>query len=330
MGRDVANTDEHERLHQIAKLLTSKSPTSYGRVTTVNSWVSSQLQYQESPVTRSAVEALEDRAGDCGEYTTVMVALLRAMGIPARRAVGRFYDFDTLSAHAWVEVALPKRSGEPHWFVADPTFAWATAIEEEKAAYVQLNDRMLLYPAKPTIKLEGTTANRISDIFLNRRKTDEERFSDPAEADRFVDLVIAAVDKEISGGAQLLADGDLLLRRESASIVGSPYVIVDRPLSPESSTRIQLRLENDERLSLDVTAGDSMEIGAETISRLRSAYQDLNSHFFRNQTAFRNIELTYIRDLHSESSTPSAFVSGDTLLSTPSTASSRDFQGAVF
>ena len=198
VGRDVDNTDEYERLHQIAKLLTSKSPTSYGRVTTVNSWVSSQLQYQESPVTRSAVEALEDRAGDCGEYTTVMVALLRAMGIPARRAVGRFYDFDTLSAHAWVEVALPKRSGEPHWFVADPTFAWATAIEEEKAAYVQLNDRMLLYPAKPTIKLEGTTAKRISDIFLNRRKTDEERFSDPAEADRFVDLVIAAVEKEIS------------------------------------------------------------------------------------------------------------------------------------
>ncbi len=180
VGRDVAGRDEQEQLHQIAELLASKSPTSYGRVTTVNSWVSSRLQYQESPVTRSAVEALEDRAGDCGEYTTVMVALLRAMGIPARRATGRLYDFDTLSAHAWVEVALPKRSGELHWFVADPTLAGTTAIEEEKAAYVQFNDRMLLYPVKPTIRLEGTTARRTSDIFLNRRKTDEERFAEPA------------------------------------------------------------------------------------------------------------------------------------------------------
>jgi len=300
VGRDVADREEQEQLHQIAELLASKSPTSYGRVTTVNSWVSSQLRYQESPVTRSAIEALEDRAGDCGEYTTVMVGLLRAMGIPARRATGRLYDFDTLSAHAWVEVALPKRSGKMHWFVADPTFAGTTAIEEEKAAYVQLNDRMLLYPVKPIIRLEGTTARRSSDIFLNRRKTDEERFVEPAEADSFIDIVIATVDQEISSGAQRLRDGGLLFRRESASIVGSPYVIVNRPLSPESSSKLQVRLENDERLVLDVTAGNGSEFDAETISNLRSGYQDLNNHFFAGEPAHHNLELIYIRDRHSD------------------------------
>jgi len=300
VGRDVADRDEQEQLHQIAEILASKSPTSYGRVTTVNSWVSSRLQYQENPVTRSAVEALEDRAGDCGEYTTVMVALLRAMGIPARRATGLLYDFDTLSAHAWVEVALPKRNGETHWFVADPTFAGTTVIEEEKAAYVQFNDRMLLYPVKPTIRLEGTTARRTSDIFFNRRKTDEERFAEPAQANTFVDMVIARVDQEISSGAQRLADGGLLLRRESASIVGSPYVIVDRPLAPESTNRIQLRLENDEWLVLDVTASNGSEFDTETISGLRSAYQDLNNQFFAGVPAFRNLELIYIRDRHSD------------------------------
>ena len=300
VGRDVADRDEQEQLHQIAELLASKSPSSYGRVTTVSSWVGSRLRYQESPVTRSAVEALEDRAGDCGEYTMVMVALLRAMGIPARHATGWLYNFDRFSAHAWVEVALPKRSGETHWFVADPTFAGTTAIEEEEAAYVQCNDRMLLYPVKPTIRLEGTTARRTSDIFLNRRKTDEERFAEPAQADTFIDIVIAAVDKEISSGAQRLADGDLLLRRASASIVGSPYVIVDRPLDPESSSRIQLRIKNAERLVLDVTAGNGSEIDAEEISSLRSAYQDLNDHFFAGEPAYRNLELIYLRDLHSD------------------------------
>ena len=300
VGRDVAGRAEQEQLHEIAELLASKSPTSYGRVTTINSWVSSQLKYQESPVTRSAVEALEDRAGDCGEYTTVMVALLRAMGIPARRATGRLYDFDTLSAHAWVEVALPTRSGELHWFVADPTLAGTTAIEKEKAAYVQFNDHMLLYPVKPTIKLEGTTARRTSDLFFNLPRIGEERFAKPSEADKFIDIVIATVDEEISSGAQRLAEGDLLLRRESASIVGSPYVIVDRPLAPESSNRIQLRLENQERLVLDVTAGNSSEFDTVMISRLRSVYQDLNNHFFTGEPAFRNLELIYIRDRHSD------------------------------
>jgi transglutaminase-like putative cysteine protease len=300
VGRDITERDEREQLDQIAEFLASKSPTSYGRVIAVNSWVSSRLQYQESPVTRSAVEALEDRAGDCGEYTTVMVALLRAMGIPARRATGRLYDFNTLSAHAWVEVALPKRNGDLHWFLADPTFAGTTAIEEEKAAYVQFNDRMLLYPVKPIIRLEGTTARRSSDIFLNRRKKDEEQFAEPAEADTFIEIAIATIDQEISSGAQRLKDGELLLRRESASIVGSPYVIVDRPLTQESSNRIQVRLENDERLVLDLTAGTSSEIDAESMTILRSGYHDLNNHFFAGEPAFHNLELIFIRDRHSD------------------------------
>lgn len=300
VGRDVADRDEHDQLHQVAEHLASKSRTSYGRVTTVNSWVGSRLQYQESPVTRSAVEALEDRAGDCGEYTTVMVALLRAMGIPARRATGLLYEFGPLSAHAWVEVALPKRSGELHWFVADPTLAGTTTIEEEKAAYIQFNDRMLLYPVKPTIRLEGTTARRTSDLFFNRRMTDEELFAEPAQADTFIDTVIATVDQEISSGTQSLVDGGLLLRRASASLVGSPYVIIDRPVVPESSNRIQLRLENEERMVLDVTAGTNSKFNAETISSLRSVYQDLNDPFFAGEPAFRNLELIYIRDRHSD------------------------------
>ncbi len=300
VGRDVADRDEKEQLHQIAELLASKSPTSYGRVTAVNSWVSSRLQYQESPVTRSAVEALEDQAGDCGEYSTVMVALLRAMGIPARRATGLLYEFGPLSAHAWVEVALSKRSGDLHWFVADPTLAGTTAIEEKKAAYIQFNDRSLLYTVKPTIRLEGMTARRTSDLFFNRRMTDEELFAEPAQADTFIDIVIATVDQEISSGTQSLVDGGLLLRRASASLVGSPYVIIDRPVVPESSNRIQLRLENEERIVLDVTAGPHSEFNAEIISSLRSVYQDLNGPFFAGEPAFRNLELVYIRDRHSD------------------------------
>jgi transglutaminase-like putative cysteine protease len=298
VGRDVADSIEKERLREIADNLAKESPTAYGRVTAVNSWVSSHLRYQESPVNRSAFEALEDRAGDCGEYATVMVALLRTMGIPARRATGQLYDFDSLSAHAWVEVALRTRSGEIHWFAVDPTFAGTTAIDKEKAAYIQFKDRMLLYPVKPTVRLERTTASRSSDIFLNHHKGDAELFAEPAQIDAFIHNVIATVDRAISSGAERLAEGGLLLRRESASILGSPYVIVDRPLIPENSNQIQLRLENEEYLVLDVRAGINSELEATTISGLRSVYEDLNDLFFAGGPAFHNLELIYIRDRH--------------------------------
>ena len=51
---------------------------------------------------------------------------------------------------------------------------------------------------------------------------------------------------------------------------------------------------------LDVTAGTNSEFNAETISSLRSVYQDLNDPFFAGEPAFRNLELIYIRDRHSD------------------------------
>jgi hypothetical protein len=300
IDRDIENSGEGERLRKITDTLASKSPSAFDRVVAVNSWVSSHLHYQESPATRSAVEALEDRSGDCDEHTTLMVALLRSMAIPARRATGLLYNFDTLSAHAWVEVGLPKRDGTVHWFIVDPTLAGTSPIEEEKASYVQFRDRILLYPIKPTIHLQGMTGRRTTDILFNWREPDARPFTNPTQAIRFVDLVTSSVDREISGGAENLADAGLLLRRESASIVGSPYLIVDRPLAAESSMSIQLRLENEERLVLDLTAGNESDLDPGAILSLRTVYRDLGNSLFAGKPAFHNLELVYIRDRHSD------------------------------
>jgi transglutaminase-like putative cysteine protease len=300
IGRDIENSSQGERLRRIADTLASKSPSAYDRVVAANSWVSNHLRYQVSPATRSAVEALEDRSGDCDEHATLMLALLRATGIPARRATGLLYNFDTLSAHAWVEVGLPKRDGAVHWFIVDPTLAGTSPAEEEKTTYVQFRNRTLLYPMRPSVSLKGMTGQRTTDILLNWRNQAERPISGPSEAIKFVDLVTSSVDQEISGGAQRLANAGLLLHRESASILGSPYLIVDRPLASESPSAIQLRLENEERLVLDLTAGDGSEIDDEVISRLRATYRDLSSTFFSGRPAYHNLELVYLRDRHSD------------------------------
>ncbi len=69
----------------------------------------------------SALQVLESRQGDCNEHTVLFVALARALGLPARTAVGLVYLNGSFFYHAWPEVWL----GE--WVATDPTFGQAPA-----------------------------------------------------------------------------------------------------------------------------------------------------------------------------------------------------------
>jgi hypothetical protein len=64
----------------------------------------------------SAVQVLESGSGDCNEHTVLYVAMARALGLPARTAVGLVYLDNAFFYHAWPEVWL----GE--WVAVDPTF----------------------------------------------------------------------------------------------------------------------------------------------------------------------------------------------------------------
>ena len=64
----------------------------------------------------SAVQVLESGRGDCNEHTVLYVTLARALGLPARTAVGLVYVNGAFFYHAWPEVWL----GE--WVAVDPTF----------------------------------------------------------------------------------------------------------------------------------------------------------------------------------------------------------------
>ena len=304
LDRDIVADGERERLYDIAEDLVSRARTDYERVVAVNSWVSTHLRYQGSPATRSPLEALQDRSGDCDDYTALAAALLRSMEIPSRRLTGLLYDFNTLATHAWVEVALPLRGGGLHWFIVDPTLAGTTPFEDRKADYVQFRDRILLYPLRPAVSVEGMAVRPATDILLNWRKEAGSSFTGAGELSRFIDLVIQGVDQEISRGAERLAEEGLLLHRESASIAGSPYLLVDRPVIEKSSSRLQLRLENEERLVLNLVAETSSALESkpdlETINRMRAAYTDLNGHFFGGVKAHHNLELIFSRDRHSD------------------------------
>ena len=64
----------------------------------------------------SAIQVLEALQGDCNEHTVLYVALARALGLPARTAVGLVYLRGSFFYHAWPEVWLGQ------WVAVDPTF----------------------------------------------------------------------------------------------------------------------------------------------------------------------------------------------------------------
>jgi hypothetical protein len=69
----------------------------------------------------SALQVLETMRGDCNEHTVLFVALARALGLPARTAVGLVYLDGAFYYHAWPEVWLDE------WVAVDPTFGQAPA-----------------------------------------------------------------------------------------------------------------------------------------------------------------------------------------------------------
>ncbi len=88
-------------------------------------WVYGEFTYSPSAtfVQTGALEAFHQRSGVCQDYAHVMLALCRALEIPARYVSGYFWTADLENdpaagaSHAWVEVCLPGYG----WFGLDPT-----------------------------------------------------------------------------------------------------------------------------------------------------------------------------------------------------------------
>jgi hypothetical protein len=69
----------------------------------------------------SAREVLRTRVGDCNEHTALYVAMARALGIPARIAVGLTFVRGAFYYHAWPEVYLSETAARGLWLPVDPT-----------------------------------------------------------------------------------------------------------------------------------------------------------------------------------------------------------------
>lgn len=84
----------------------------------VSSWVGTRLRYVpgSSGPTDGAVQALLRRQGVCRDYAHLVVALLRALDVPARVAAVYAPGLEPMDFHAVAEAAV-----DGHWRVVDAT-----------------------------------------------------------------------------------------------------------------------------------------------------------------------------------------------------------------
>ena len=94
------------------------------RVEQLTRYVNALLEKKPTVSLPSAREVLRTKVGDCNEHTALYVAMARALGIPARVAVGLVYVRGITGAfyyHAWPEVYIDEGRGRGLWLPVDPT-----------------------------------------------------------------------------------------------------------------------------------------------------------------------------------------------------------------
>ncbi len=84
-------------------------------------YVAALLEKKPTLSLPSALEVLRTGVGDCNEHTALYVAMARAVGLPARVAVGLVHVHDAFYYHAWPEVFVETSAGRGYWLALDPT-----------------------------------------------------------------------------------------------------------------------------------------------------------------------------------------------------------------
>ena len=113
---------ESDKLHAFAVQQFGGLWQGYGRVMAIRDWVTREVAFRSntSNSLTTACDTLNNKQGVCRDFAHLMIALCRAVNIPARFATGFDYGADPVLGppdfHAYVEVWLADR-----WYLFDPS-----------------------------------------------------------------------------------------------------------------------------------------------------------------------------------------------------------------
>jgi len=107
-------------IQEKAKQIVGQERNSWRAAKRIAEWVQEVMVPNYDVGFAAAKEILKNREGDCSEYTVLTVTLCRAVGIPARAAVGIMSAYDIFAYHLWPEVYVGSWIGlDPKWLAVD-------------------------------------------------------------------------------------------------------------------------------------------------------------------------------------------------------------------
>lgn len=131
------------RIRALAEHIAGDAPTPYDKAVALTAWLRSNIAYQRvTPAPPEGVDPVEwflfdTRRGFCDYYASADVLMLRALGVPARLAVGyaqgkhdaekNAYYVSALDSHAWPEVYFPSYG----WVEFEPTRSQPALLRPE-------------------------------------------------------------------------------------------------------------------------------------------------------------------------------------------------------
>jgi len=112
-------SDDPEILEK-ARQIIGRERNSWKAAKQIAEWVQKEMTPNYDVGFASAKEILKNREGDCSEHTVLTVTLCRAVGIPARAAVGIMSAYDIFAYHMWPEVYVGRWIGlDSKWLAVD-------------------------------------------------------------------------------------------------------------------------------------------------------------------------------------------------------------------
>lgn len=97
---------DNPMIRDLAKEIAGKNSNPVSVARKLMEWVYKNVEKKPVISVPDALEVLQTRVGDCNEHAVLLVALLRAAGIPARQCVGLVYVQNRFYYHAWTEAFL--------------------------------------------------------------------------------------------------------------------------------------------------------------------------------------------------------------------------------
>ena len=162
---------KNKRIRAIAAELEDDSLNAWDQVEKNYQWVRENITYKFDKVNRTCLEALDSKQGDCGELSSLFIALCRAQGVPARAV--------WIPGHTYPEFYLEDKSGNGHWFPCQAAGSYAFGSMAEIRPILQKGDRFKMPGEKEPVRYVRPSVEAfgapVSIQFIRREVTDQQQ-----------------------------------------------------------------------------------------------------------------------------------------------------------